>query len=238
MRLHLLGINGPYPASGCATSGYFLEAGPALLQFDFGSGILSRLTEICPPEEIDALFLSHWHFDHVSDLLPLIYRLEALGRSLPVYAPLDEESAVWQIANLTGCLMLHNIKPGDIISIKNVEIQVAEARHPVPTIGFRVEYNRKSIGYTGDTNVFPSLTDLYRRVDLLLADGLFPKENWSEGKPHLSAIQAAILARDAEVNQLVITHLNPVYSPSLLLREARAFFPGAQIAKAGAVISL
>ena len=39
MRLHLLGVHGPYPASGEATSGYLLEAGNQMLQLDFGSGV-------------------------------------------------------------------------------------------------------------------------------------------------------------------------------------------------------
>ena len=238
MHIHLLGTNGPYPASGGATSGYFLDAGSALLQFDFGSGILSRLTEICPPEGLDALFLSHWHFDHVSDLLPLVYRLEALGCVLPVYAPLDEESAIRRIISRASCFNIYNAAPGDVFSIKNVIIHVTEARHPVPSIGFRVEYEGKSMGYTGDTNTHSALAEAYQEVDLLLADGLFPEEFWTEEKPHLSALKAAILARDSRAKQLIITHLNPIYSSDLLLKEARTAFLNTQIAEAGAVISL
>ena len=49
---------------------------------------------------------------------------------------------------------------------------------------------------------------------------------------------ALTLARDARVKQLVVTHLNPVYPPETLLREARSVFPEIRIAEAGAVISL
>ena len=34
MKLHLLGVSGPFPASRGATSGYLLEAGDDLFQFD------------------------------------------------------------------------------------------------------------------------------------------------------------------------------------------------------------
>ena len=40
MRLHLLGINGPFPESRSATSGYLLEAGDNLFQLDLGSGVV------------------------------------------------------------------------------------------------------------------------------------------------------------------------------------------------------
>lgn len=238
MRLHLLGVSGPYPASGGATSGYLLEAGSSLLQFDFGSGVLSRLTALCPPEDLSALFLSHWHFDHTSDLLPLIYRLQALGRVLPVYAPVDESSALRRIAEQAGCFQLQDIRPGDLLSTGDARVRVGEARHPVPAVGFRVEADGLSFGYTGDTNTLPSLPVFYQGVDLLLADGLFPDRDWAESKPHLSASLAAGLARDAGVRQLVITHLNPVYSPETLLREARPVFPEIRIAEAGMVIPL
>ena len=61
MKLHILGVSGPFPESGGATSGYLLEAGSTLLQFDLGSGVLARLTALTPPESLPALLLSHWH---------------------------------------------------------------------------------------------------------------------------------------------------------------------------------
>jgi len=238
MRLHLLGINGPFPAAEGATSGYLLEAGSLRLQLDLGSGVLSRLTGVFPPEELDALLLSHWHFDHACDLLPLIYRLEAAGRVLPVYAPADDSSALRRIAAGAACLDLHSVSAGDEIALGEVRIAFGPARHPVPGVGFRIAAEGRILGYTGDTNTLPGLREFYRGCDLLLADGLFPADAWGEGKPHLSAALAAELARDAGARRLVITHLNPNFSPALLLREAREIFPEASVARAGDRISL
>ena len=80
MKLHVLGVNGPFPESNGATSGYLLEADDTTqIQLDLGSGVLSRLTALTAPESLTALLLSHWHFDHAADLSVLMYRLEALG---------------------------------------------------------------------------------------------------------------------------------------------------------------
>ena len=73
MKLHILGVNGPYPESNGATSGYLLEAADTLLQLDFGSGILARLTAKLPPQSLSAILLTHWHYDHTADLLVLSY---------------------------------------------------------------------------------------------------------------------------------------------------------------------
>ena len=94
MKLHILGVSGPFPESNGATSGYLLETGDALLQFDLGSGVMARLTALMPPESLSALFLSHWHFDHTADLTVLLYRLAAMGKILKIYAPVDESSAM------------------------------------------------------------------------------------------------------------------------------------------------
>lgn len=239
MRLHLLGIYGPYPAALGATSGYLLEAGGKTLQFDAGSGTLGRLTALMPPEDLDALFISHWHFDHTADLLPLIYRLQAVGRRLKLYGPADDTSALRRVAEQAGCFDLTTVAPGEEISLgADLRVMVGPARHPVAGVGYRVENGGRALGYTGDTNTLPGLENFYRGVDLLLADGLFPTEEWGENKPHLSAALAARLARDCGAGTLVLTHLNPAYAPELLLRQAREVYPETEIARMGAVHSL
>ena len=236
MKLHLLGVNGPFPESCGATSGYLLETHDAFLQFDLGSGVLSRLTALTAPESLTGLFLSHWHFDHTADVPVLMYRLEALKQVLPVYAPEDPDSALFRVVSAAGCFNLKTIKPGDHLTFHDAEMTVTSARHPVPTVGFRVSCRGKDFGYTGDTNTLPSLAEDYRNCDLLLADGLFPVSVWTEEKPHLSAELAARLAEEAGVGQLVVTHLNPFFPNETLLQEARFIRHDTRVARAGEVI--
>ena len=238
MKLHLLGINGPFPESHGATSGYLLEAGSSLFQFDLGSGVLGLLTALTAPEDLTALFVSHWHYDHAGDIPVLMYRLAAYQKTLSVYGPADPSSPVYELVSSSSCFSFTEVSAGQTLSLNGSAIQVNAARHPVPAVGYRVSCGGSSFGYTGDTNTLPSLADDYRGCDLLLADGVFPTEVWSEEKPHLSAQLAARMASDAAVGRLIVTHLNPLWPRSLLLSEARAVFPRAQLAEAGAVFDL
>ena len=238
IKLHLLGVNGPFPESRGATSGYLLEAANSLFQFDLGSGVLGELTALTAPESLTALFISHWHFDHTADVPVLIYRLQALGRVLQVYGPYDPDASVFRLVSSVPCFRFTVVSAGDVLRIGNAELCVHAARHPVPAVGFTIDCGGKSFGYTGDTNTLPSLSEDYSHCDLLLADGLFPHNAWDEAKPHLSAKLAAGLALDACVNTLVITHLNPLFPRRILLEEARAVFPRARLAEAGAVFDL
>ena len=238
MRLHLLGVNGPFPESRGATSGYMLEADDNLFQFDLGSGVLGVLTSLTGPESLTALFLSHWHFDHAADVPVLMYRLLALNRSVRVFGPADPDSPVFGLVSSAPCFDFETVSAGDVLHVGGAEIRVRAARHSVPAVGYTVSFDGKTFGYTGDTNTLPSLAEDYHGCDLLLADGLFPKDSWTEGKPHLSAELAARLAADAAAGRLIITHLNPFIPRRILLQEARAVFPHTQLAEAGDVIEL
>ena len=238
MKLHLLGVNGPFPESLGATSGYLLEAGDSLFQFDLGSGVLGALTALTAPETLTALFVSHWHFDHTADIPVLMYRLQAYGKTVPVYGPADPSSSVCKTVVSTPCFSFTEVSPGQSLTVAGAEVRVTAARHPVPSVGYRVSFCGKDFGYTGDTNTLSSLAEDFRGCGLLLADGLFPRAAWDENKPHLSAELAARLASDAGAESLIITHLNPLYPRRSLLEEARAVFPSVRLAEAGAVISL
>lgn len=234
MELTVLGMNGPFPSAGGATSGYLLTAGDARIQLDLGSGTLSALTAVTAPEKLTALVLSHWHYDHCSDVLPLIFRLEALAEEpLHVYGPVDEQSLVRQAVKGCAKMVLHDVAPGDSLELGGVILTVHQARHPVPAVMYRASAAGKTLCYTGDTNTVDGLAAFARGAHLLLADGLFPEAAWSETKPHLSARLAAELAREAGVKRLVITHLNPVIDPQGLLSEARAIRPDVIRARRG-----
>lgn len=238
MKLRLLGINGPFPESRGATSGYLLETEDGLFQFDLGSGVLSVLTSLTAPESLDALFLSHWHFDHAADVPVLMYRLEALGKTLRVFAPEDAGSALFRLVSASSAFSLTPVKPGQQLSIGATSFSVTAARHPVPAVGYRISCGGRSLGYTGDTNTLPSLRDDFRGCHLLLADGMFSSALWAEDKPHLSAALAAQLAEDSCSDQLVITHLNPTIPPESLLREARSLHPATRLAESGLLLTV
>ena len=90
MKLRLLGINGPFPESGGFTSGYLLEAGNQMLQLDFGSGVLSRLTAVFPPEDLSAILISYLSERAVSFTPPLRIVKRKCPNSNPFYKNFSE----------------------------------------------------------------------------------------------------------------------------------------------------
>ena len=148
MKLTCLGVNGPFPAAQGATSGYLVTCGDTCIQLDMGCGTLGALTALTAPESLGALILSHWHYDHCSDVLPLIFRMESLcaqgAKPLKVYGPADENALVRKAVQASPAMELHDIAPGDAFTVGNVEVQVGRARHPVPAVMLRLA-DRKSV---------------------------------------------------------------------------------------------
>ena len=93
MKLTILGCNGPYPGAGGACSGYLLSEDDTHVLIDCGAGVIANLVRHIPWEALDAVVLSHLHYDHMSDLLPMQYALQFHPREtpLPVYAPATPE---------------------------------------------------------------------------------------------------------------------------------------------------
>ena len=86
----------------------------------------------------------------------------------------------------------------------------------------------RKYAYCSDTICLPGLAAQLRGVDLLFHEATFASDNLGRAKEtyHTTAVQAAELARSAEVKKLLIGHFSARYEDeSVLLEEAREIFP-------------
>lgn len=236
MILTALGVNGPYPAPGGACSGYLLESdgGETRLLLDCGAGVLGRLLELTPLNGLTAVVISHLHYDHMSDLLPLRYALDFCDRpNLPVMLP-QKPAAVRALLD-GGRMDLFDIEDR---ALGEFRLSFLPAFHPVEGYCLCAADDHSRLVYTGDTNIESALELFCHRADLLLADAGLMERDWKARAPHLSARKCGELASGARVERLVLTHLSPRYDPEDLLAEAREGFPRAELARPGARFAL
>ncbi|OUP09974.1 ribonuclease Z [Mediterranea sp. An20] len=95
--------------------------------------------------------------------------------------------------------------------------------------------------YCSDTVCLSGLVGQLKGVDLLFHEATFGADNAPRAREtfHTTAAQAATLARDAEVKQLLIGHFSARYEDeSVLLKEAADIFPHTVLAKEMLRISL
>lgn len=78
----------------------------------------------------------------------------------------------------------------------------------------RLETPNGSLGYTGDTRPSPALGDFFAGVEALIAECSLADS--SEAVNHLSPSSLAALARSADAQLLLVTHLFPPLRPHRL----------------------
>jgi ribonuclease Z len=96
----------------------------------------------------------------------------------------------------------------------------------------------RSVVYCTDTIYCRSAVELARGADLLIHEATFAEadEGLAVRSTHSTASMAGRVARESGARRLVLTHLSPRYfpgnqtGPEELLQEARAVFPGAELA--------
>lgn len=231
MRLHVLGSSGGYPVPDNPCSGYLLETGEARIWIDAGTGTMAAVQRILPLERIDALVLSHVHADHCADLFTLYvalrFRREGALRK-PLWAPRE----VWEIVprfldpsgngplKLEEAFDFHPLEDGCEVDILGARFRCARTAHPVETLALRAEADGRVVAYSADTGPAADLVGLARGADLFVCEACY--QDAAMGAPvHLSARQAADLARRAGVRELALTHVWPTLDPQVSLAEAR-----------------
>lgn len=86
----------------------------------------------------------------------------------------------------------------------------------------------RKVVYTGDTRPAKSVVMASQGADLLIHECALANDmvEWARDTKHSTAAEAAEVARDADVGQLVLTHISSRYSEdtSQLLKEAKSIF--------------
>ena len=241
----VLGCHAGMPAAGRASSGYLVTTGKCRILLDCGPGVATALSAAGGVAGLDAIFLSHLHPDHCHDLLPIgtSLRRVARPRPVPLAGPEGTVALLERMGRLYGLgspyrFEVNEYRPGDTFVVGDCALEVYGLRHVVPNCGLRIDHGERSLAYTGDTGRTEELTRLARGVDLLLAEATLARpENGDYG--HLSALDAAEVARDAGAGRLVLTHLgstDPAWVAARLA-EARGVFGGpVELAEPGARI--
>ncbi len=99
----------------------------------------------------------------------------------------------------------------------------------------------KKYAYCSDTAYYEKIIPIIHGVDLLFHEATFCEEDLARAKEtfHSSARQAAMIAKAAEVKQLVLGHFSARYPDnSILLNEAKTIFPNSVLAYEGLVVKL
>ena len=230
MKLTVLGKYGPYPNKvNGKTSGYLLQSNNSNVILDLGCGTLNNLVKFIDVKDVNFIILSHLHFDHVSDMGVLSYALSFAGKKdkVNVYLPFDN-SPIYSLLKSISCFNLINVEENKEYVDSGLRFEFYKMQHPVTSFGVKIKGDNV-FAYTGDTTFNCNLKNLVNGADLVLADGAFLQKDFNTSKPHMSVLEACGLTNYFD-GKVIVTHINPNYKDSDVLKEILSVTNRAEVA--------
>lgn len=240
MKLTVVGYWGGFPFQEGASSCYLLEKDGFTLVIDLGSGALSQLQRYIDIPELDAVILSHYHHDHMADVGVLQYArvtyayVEGLKDILPIYGHVEDKAKFNALTHdFTSGVAYH---PKEQLTVGPFQITFLRTEHNVPCFGMRITDGQHTLVYTADTAYKDEWIPFAQEVDLLITDCNFyaKQHEQAERAGHMTSQQGALIAEQAQVKELILSHLPQFGDHQQLLKEAKEVFSGTvHLAKQG-----
>jgi ribonuclease BN (tRNA processing enzyme) len=245
VRLVILGSGGGWPRPNRPASGYLLTQDGFRVWLDAGTGTMAELQEHIELLDLDAVVISHKHFDHFLDIYPYFLSVwydERRTRKVPLYAPRRMFEHARKIEpHLDDVFESCPVRLGSAFEIGPFRVSTARMSHPVPTMGMRFETNGSALTYTADTGPSEEMVRLARGSDLLLSEATWlERPSTAPIELHMTAAEAGDHAHRAEAGTLMLTHIWPAADRGAAAEEADRTFGGepVQLAEPGRTVDL
>lgn len=240
------GVRGTLPVSGKNTLKYGGNTSCVTLEFprnqffvfDCGSGIKNVgdwLKEQRRRRVNFKIFISHPHWDHINSF-PFFGPLYAQGNEVEVLGANQGDITMRQIvsAQMEGVyfpirlsefasrVYFHDLEE-EALEVSGISVKTKLLSHPGKCLGYRVDYNGRSICYVTDNEMYVETSDFYdphyeKRLaefvdgaDALITDTTYTDEEYKtkEGWGHSCVSKVVNLADMAGVKNLYLFHHDP-----------------------------
>lgn len=212
MRLAFLGTGSAFSVE--RYNGAVAVEGRILL--DGGAPVLPHLHQLgIDPASIEAVFLTHFHGDHVLGLPPFVlHRAFEPGPPLPIVGP---EGVGDRLDRLFGwcwggewderfrqSARIEYVEAGARGEIAGVAYETVELEHGRLTVtGYRLRIGDKLLAYSGDTEATPALDRLVEGADVAIVEATAP----GNAPSHTTWEEATALATRHPGTRFFFTHI-------------------------------
>lgn len=177
---------------------------------------LERIDQLFKPNDIDAIFITHFHVDHVQGLFKMRW---GVGESIPVFCPRDKygcadlykHSGIFKFSPFKK--ILTPVQP--IPELPNVKVTAVPLNHSKETLGYCIEANHQRVAYLCDTKGLPFETENFLtqwQPDIIVLDCTYPPNAAQENENHNSLDDVLAVHKTLTLNNLMpeiwLTHIS------------------------------
>jgi len=122
--------------------------------------------------------------------------------------------------------------PERAVLARGLPVVLADGRSVTPEMVKGPDVSGAKLAIIGDVEEVASLVEPVRRADALVIEATFLERDaaLARSRGHLTAAAAARLACEAEIGELLLTHISGRYQAAEILAEASAVFPRVRVA--------
>nr|MBF0221692.1 ribonuclease Z [Desulfobulbaceae bacterium] len=168
------------------------------------------------PEELQGIWISHFHGDHIFGLPLLLLQMNAMKRAgeVHIYGPQGVTAKFDAIMEMAYPLCRKKFSfdvecvemcSGDLASIGEFELSAALVDHSQPAMAVRVSCQGKALFYSGDGRPTASSVALAQDCDLVVHE-CYSFEDSIPG--HCSSAHVVDFARAVKCKRLAVVHVN------------------------------
>jgi len=236
LKITVLGAGTCIPYPNFSPAGYLVYINQMPLLLDAGPGTVARMAaQGVNYQDLEFVLISHLHPDHVLDLLMLLQvynatpgwtrskKLTVIGCKGIEYF-LEEQFRLLDGAKPETYPMQIYEMNAETIHFEGWSLESALSLHTPTSLAFRISSKSNSLVYSGDASSSDNLIELARGADLLLCECSLPQK-W-ETPDHLSPYQVGMLAKEASVKRVVLTHRYPQAIEEDVISQVKAYYDG------------
>jgi ribonuclease BN (tRNA processing enzyme) len=241
MSLTVLGSGTAVPHPRRSSSAHWLETEGGSLLLDISGPAIHRMAEEgCDWSALDAIWVSHFHLDHVGGLALFLfgtkYAPQTIGRRKPltIYGPRGtlkllrrfDEAGDYKLFEQPFPLEAREISPRTKFDVfAGLRAETFSTPHTSESLAVRLtDSDGTAIVYTSDTGYTEALAGFARAADLFLMECSFFRSK--PVKLHLELEEAMRLARLSGARRVMLTHLYAEWDGVDIAAEAKKFWDG------------
>ncbi len=202
-----------------ACTSVLLRSSLSNILVDCGPGALFRLKQInLTPSDLQYIFITHFHPDHFADLIPVLFHIyNTHGESpdpdiISIWGPPGIKTLMRNLGKACGewlespAFSIHDLPSVNVI-LPHFSVEWRQVRHSPESVGYRFIIEDRVIAFSGDSGPCPELHELCHQADVAILECSYP--DFAAVSTHLTPRSAAMIARAAGVNHLIVNHLYP-----------------------------